>query len=124
LAALTGACQRSHDGDHVTALSCYRRTATGVSLSIRATPKARRAGIEGLRDGADGPLLAIAVNAPPEDGKANAAVIDVLAKALGLPKSAITLAQGAKSRQKTLHITGSADVLAAALDALIGDSHG
>ncbi len=95
-----------------------------MSLSIRATPKARRAGIEGLRDGADGPLLAIAVNAPPEDGKANAAVIDILAKALGLPKSAITLAQGAKSRQKTLHITGSADVLAAALDALIGDSHG
>lgn len=109
----------------MTEISCYRRTATGVSLKLRVTPKARHTGIDGLRDGADGPLLAIAVNAPPDDGKANAAVIDVLATALGLPKSAIALAQGGKSRQKTLHITGSADDLAAALDALIaGDTHG
>lgn len=105
--------------------SCYRRTATGLSLNLRVTPKARRAGIEGLRDSADGPRLAVAVNAPPDDGKANAAVIDLLATALGLPKSAITLAQGGKSRQKTLYISGPADDLAAALDVLIaGDSHG
>jgi uncharacterized protein (TIGR00251 family) len=102
----------------------YRRTTDGISLSLRVTPKARRNAIEGLRDGADGPLLAVAVNAPPEDGKANAAVIDLIAKALGLPKSAVTLAQGGKSRQKTLQISGPADALAAALDALIGDSHG
>jgi uncharacterized protein (TIGR00251 family) len=101
----------------------YQRTTDGLSLNLRVTPKARRNAIEGLRGGTDGPLLAIAVNAPPEDGKANAAVIALLAKALGLPKSAITLAQGGKSRQKTLHISGPADALAAALDALIGDSH-
>lgn len=105
--------------------ACYRRTATGVSLHIRVTPKARRAGIEGLRDGIDGPLLAIAVNAPAEDGKANAAVIDLLAKALGLAKSAIVLAQGGKNRQKTLQISGPPEALAAALDILIaGDGHG
>lgn len=103
----------------------YRRTADGLSLNLRVTPKARRNAIEGLREGPDGPLLAIAVNAPPEDGKANAAVIELIAKALGLPKSAIALAQGGKSRQKTLQISGPADEIAAALDALIaGDAHG
>ena len=105
--------------------ACYRRTATGVSLHIRVTPRARRAGIQGLCDGIDGPLLAVAVNAPPEDGKANAAVIDLLARALGLAKSAIVLAQGGKNRQKTLQISGPPDALAAALDILIaGDRHG
>jgi uncharacterized protein (TIGR00251 family) len=104
----------------------YRRTADGVSLTLRVTPKARRAAIDGLRDTADGAALAVAVNAPPEDGKANAAVIALIAEALDLPKSAVSLAQGGKSRHKTLHISGSADDLAAKLDALIsGESpHG
>jgi uncharacterized protein (TIGR00251 family) len=97
----------------------YRRTADGVSLSLRVTPKARRDAIEGLRDGPDGPALAVAVNAPPEDGKANAAVIALIATALDLPKSTVSLAQGGKSRHKTLRISGPADDLAARLDALI-----
>ena len=46
-------------------------------------------------------------------------MIDLLAKTLGLPKSAIALVQGGKNRQKTLQISGPPDALAAALDILI-----
>ncbi|HEU0069740.1 MAG TPA: DUF167 family protein [Alphaproteobacteria bacterium] len=97
----------------------YRQRADGLSLAVRVTPKARRDAIEGLRDGPDGPALAVAVNAMPEDGKANDAVVKLIAAALDLPKAAVTLAQGGKSRHKTLQISGPADVLAARLDAII-----
>lgn len=97
----------------------YRRGPDRLSLAVRVTPKARRDGIEGLREGPDGPALAVAVRAPPEDGKANDAVVTLIAGALGLPAAAVTLAHGGKSRHKTLHIAGPADALAARLDAII-----
>jgi uncharacterized protein len=52
-----------------------------------------------------------AVSAPPEDGKANAALIRLLAKAWRLPKTSITIARGATSRTKLLHITGPTETL-------------
>lgn len=72
-------------------------------LAVRVVPKASRAGIEGWMD--DG-VLKIKVQAPPEDGKANAEVCAVLAKALGLGKRAVSLAQGDKNRSKVLAIDG------------------
>lgn len=97
----------------------YRRGADGLNLAVRVTPKARRTAIAGVKDGPGGTALAVTVNAPPEDGKANAAVLHLIAAALGLPAAAVTLAHGGKSRHKTLHIAGPADALAARLDAII-----
>jgi len=103
----------------------YRPTETGLRLAVRVTPRARRAAVEGLRAGPDGPVLAVTVTAAPEDGKANAAVVTVLAKALDLPKSAVTIVQGAKSRNKTVALDGPTDTLSRKLEALIsGVPHG
>ncbi|MDP2206921.1 MAG: DUF167 domain-containing protein [Alphaproteobacteria bacterium] len=78
----------------------------GVSVRIRLTPAARKTAFQGFADeagGADaGRLLKISVNAVPEDGKANRALIEFLAKEWGLPKSALGLIAGDTSRQKTI----------------------
>jgi uncharacterized protein YggU (UPF0235/DUF167 family) len=84
-----------------------RRTAAGVTIDLRAQPRARRSGLD-----CRGGVLKAAVTAPAEDGKANAAVIDLLAKAWRLPKSAFTVTRGAAGRDKVLSIAGEPDLLA------------
>lgn len=68
-------------------------------LAVRVTPGARVLGIEI----ADGRVL-VKVRSKPEDGKATAAVIDLLCQALGIPASRITLLRGATSREKLFRI--------------------
>lgn len=93
----------------------------GLRLRIRVTPRARRAGIEGVtHDAAGRALLVVKVTVPPADGAANAAVAALLAKALGLPKSAVTLESGATGRIKTVRLAGAPEGLARALEALAG----
>ncbi len=72
----------------------------GTLLHIRAQPGARREGIVGVQ--AD--RLKVAVHAAPEKGKANAALIEVVAKELGLKRSQIQLLSGETSPKKTLLI--------------------
>lgn len=74
-------------------------------LNLRVTPKAKheRIVIEIADDGST--LWRVYVNTPPEDGKANHAVIALLAKTLSLPKSAFTLTHGHTSREKRMTIT-------------------
>ncbi|MBI4967093.1 MAG: DUF167 domain-containing protein [Rhodospirillales bacterium] len=97
----------------------------GVRLELRLTPKARADRIDGLALDADGQwVLRLAVTAPPEDGKANRALIAFLAKSLKLPQSALALVQGAGHRRKRVAIQGSPNELAARLDAWIGGQHG
>ncbi len=74
--------------------------ATGARIEIRVQPRASRNTISGMRAG----ILRIRVTAPPVDGQANAAAIALLAQALDVPKSAITLVRGASSREKTLAV--------------------
>ncbi len=93
--------------------------ADGVTLTVRLTPKAGRARIDGVRATPGGTALAIAVTAPPEDGKANAALIALLAKALHLPKSALHLTHGGKSRNKTVTIDGAPEELMSKLTELV-----
>jgi uncharacterized protein len=79
--------------------------ARGVILPVRAHAGARRNAILGEREGA----LRVAVTAPPEKGKANRAIIALLSKKLGVPKSAIELASGETSPQKRLLIVGGSE---------------
>jgi len=79
----------------------------GVVLTIRAQPGARRSGIVGLSGG----MLKVAVTEAPEKGKANAAIIDVLAEALGLRRGQIELLSGETSRLKRVLIRGADAVM-------------
>lgn len=92
-----------------------------VTLYVHATPKARHSEIIGWAQDADGkPLLKVRLKAPPEDGKANAELIRLLAKTLGIAKSAITLERGGASRHKCLIIhDNSASSALSALPAVI-----
>jgi uncharacterized protein (TIGR00251 family) len=84
----------------------------GLRVSVRLTPKASRERIEGLAAEADGGVaLKVSVTAVPEDGKANAALIKLLAKAWRVPKSSLDIVQGATDRRKVILITGDAEQL-------------
>lgn len=78
------------------------QTPKGLRVDTRVTPRASRSAIEGVRDG----RLVIKVTAPPVDAAANAAVIDLLADTLDVPKRAITLVAGDHSRTKSFLVTG------------------
>ncbi|WP_121631174.1 DUF167 domain-containing protein [Tropicibacter alexandrii] len=71
----------------------------GAEIAVRVTPKASRNRIE-----REGDALRVYVTTVPENGKANAAVQKLLAKALGLPKSRLDLIRGATSRDKVFRI--------------------
>jgi uncharacterized protein (TIGR00251 family) len=74
-------------------------------IAIRVTPRSARPGIGGWRAGADGrEELEIRVSEAPADGAANAAVIRLLAKALGVPKSDVTIVSGQSSRHKRVAV--------------------
>ena len=63
--------------------------------------------------------LVVAVNAPPVDGKANQAVVRVLAETFGVPRSSVTIVRGETGRKKTVRIAG---VTAAAVEKIVGGS--
>jgi uncharacterized protein len=91
--------------------------ADGVRVRLRLTPKAARDRIDGIAaDAEGGRLLKVSVTTVPEDGKANAALIKLLSKEWRIPKSTITVVQGATDRRKVLHITGEPGDLLARLD--------
>jgi len=95
----------------------FKPVAAGYSLALRVTPNASRARLDGVATDADGtPFLKVAVTVPPEDGKANEAVIKLLAKDLRLPKSALTIASGAHNRRKVLLIAGDQRELEAKIE--------
>jgi len=91
-----------------------------VALSLRVTPNAGSDRIEGRELRADGEaVLRLRVAAVPEKGKANAAAVALLAKALGVPKSAIRLVAGETARSKVVEIAGDGPSLAARLEQLL-----
>lgn len=98
--------------------SAWRRRPDGVELRLRVTPNAARTAIEGIETRGDATVLRVRVTAVPDKGRANKAVVALLAKALGMPRSAIAITAGATARDKTLRIDGDPDALAARLAAL------
>ncbi len=85
----------------------FSTAADGLRVALRVQPGARRARIDGPVALADGSvILKVRVTAPPEGGKANAAVVKLLAKAWKLPKGALQVVAGAKDRRKTILVAG------------------
>jgi uncharacterized protein (TIGR00251 family) len=73
-----------------------------ADVEVRVIPRAGRDEIAGERDG----RLLVRVTAPPVEGKANAAVCRVLAKALRVPKTGVTVVRGETARDKTVRVDG------------------
>jgi uncharacterized protein (TIGR00251 family) len=82
-----------------------RRDGERLSFTIRVTPRASANAVAGLRDG----VLLVRVTAPPLEGKANDAVVALLAKALGTPLSAVHVVRGASSRTKRISVPRGAE---------------
>jgi uncharacterized protein len=79
----------------------------GVRVALKVTPRAARSAVDGIALDARGQArLAVRVTAAPDGGKANAAVIKLLAKRWGLPARDLRLISGAAARSKTLQVEG------------------
>lgn len=80
----------------------------GVLLSVHVQPGAKRPGLAGWH----GDAVKVRVSAPPVDGRANDAVVALVAEVLGVPAGAVTVVAGHTSRRKRLRISGrdAADV--------------
>lgn len=74
---------------------------SGVTIELRAQPRARRVALDCV-----GGLLKASVTAPAEGGKANGAIIELLAREWRFPKSAFEVTRGVTARDKVVSITG------------------
>jgi uncharacterized protein (TIGR00251 family) len=88
-------------------------TPTGITFAVRATPRAKKNKLGGVA----GDALKVYVTPPPEDGRANDAVIEVIADALGIKRRQVEIISGATNRNKVVRVTG---VTAAAVQSKIG----
>ena len=94
-----------------------------VHVYARVTPGAAKDEITGVWRGAEGEQrLAVKVTAPPDKGKANAAICKLVSKTLGLPKSAVSIMAGETSRLKTVALAGDTGVIVAAIKRLTGET--
>jgi hypothetical protein len=92
--------------------SPFTKEARGLKVALRLTPGAGQTRISGIAADAKGNLsLTASVTAPPEGGKANAALIKLLAKVWRVSKTSLSIVSGAGSRRKTLLIAGNGEAL-------------
>lgn len=85
----------------------------GVTFSVRVKPRAHRDAVLGEREGA----LEVSLRAAPVDGAANAALLELLADTLGVPRRNVSLLRGDTARNKVVRVEG---VSAAQVRALVG----
>jgi uncharacterized protein (TIGR00251 family) len=95
----------ARSGPRTSATDWLRPAPGGFSLSIAAAPRASRSEVTGVAAG----WLRIRVAAPPVEGAANQELVRFLARALGVPKRAVTVTAGAAGRRKTVLVTGVAE---------------
>lgn len=88
----------------------FHPTESGVSVTVRVTPRAGRTGIAGVRDD----VLLVKLAAAPVDGAANGALVALLSKAFDIPKRDITIRSGDRGRTKRVELAG---VSVASMDA-------
>jgi uncharacterized protein (TIGR00251 family) len=77
-------------------------SAQGVSFAVKVHPRARKNAITGII----GDALKLSLTAPPVEGKANQAVVEFFADLFDIPRSSVTIASGATSRNKLVRIAG------------------
>jgi uncharacterized protein (TIGR00251 family) len=94
----------------------WRSSAEGLSVALRVTPRGGRDSIDGIETLADGrSVLKVRVRAVADDGQANRAVTELIAKAIGVPEAKVRLLSGATSRLKQIAVEGDGAELGEAL---------
>ncbi|WP_024515063.1 DUF167 domain-containing protein [Bradyrhizobium sp. Tv2a-2] len=102
----------------------WRASTGGISVALRVTPRGGRDDIEGIETLSDGrSVLKMRVRAMADGGEANRAVIELLARALGVPKAKLRLVSGATSRLKQVAIDGDPAELGRSLRTLTQARH-
>jgi uncharacterized protein YggU (UPF0235/DUF167 family) len=97
--------------------SPFIAAAGGLRIRVHARPGGRRDCVEGLRSEGDGGVaIKVTVRAAAEDGKANGAIVTLLAREWGLPQRALALLSGATDRRKSFHLAGDPVALLARLE--------
>jgi uncharacterized protein (TIGR00251 family) len=97
----------------------WRYSTQGISVALRVTPRGGRDDIDGVETLADGrSVVKVRVRAIADGGEANRAVIELLAKALGVPKGKLRILSGATSRLKQIAVDGDPAKLGDALRTL------
>jgi uncharacterized protein (TIGR00251 family) len=97
----------------------WRFSAQGVSVALRVTPRGGQDAVDGIETLANGrSVVKVRVRAIAEGGEANRAVIELLAKALRVPKSSVRVMSGVTSRLKQVAIDGDPQKLGDALQSL------
>jgi uncharacterized protein (TIGR00251 family) len=97
------------------AAKAIRAIPGGVRLFVRAQPRASRSAVVGtIDDGRGGVALKVAIAAPPVEGAANDAIVELLAGVLGVPRRAVTIARGDTGRNKQIDVAGIDEATAVA----------
>ncbi|ESW73399.1 DUF167 family protein [Mesorhizobium sp. C277A] len=97
----------------------FRLRADGIDLFIRLTPKSSVDRLEAVETWADGRShLKARVRAVPENGAANAALERLVAKALGVPVSVVSVIAGGTARLKTVRVVGEPSTLVKSIETL------
>jgi uncharacterized protein YggU (UPF0235/DUF167 family) len=91
-----------------------------VRILLRVRPGASRTAVGGRYDGAAGPALVVAVSARAVEGQATKAVLEAVAAAFDVRRSAVTLVRGATSRDKLVEVDGDETALRPILQKLLG----
>jgi len=77
-------------------------TADGVEITVRVVPRASRSAVAGTR----GDAVLVRLRSPPVEGAANDELVEVLARALQVPRRAVSIVAGDRSRQKRVRVAG------------------
>ena len=92
--------------DSASPANFYRCSREGINLAVRLTPKSSRDEISGIESYDGNAVIKARVRAIPDKGRANAALVKLIAKWLGVPGSTVSLAGGGKSRLKSIAVHG------------------
>lgn len=102
----------------------YRADDRGLVVSVRLTPGSSRDAIEGEDRHGGRPVIKARVRARPEKGRANAALEQLFATWLGVPRSTVAVVNGRAARNKTLAVAGDSGLLGTAVDLRLGKAPG
>ena len=84
-------------------MSSVKKRAPVTRVAVRVQPNAARSQVVGFQDD----VLRVRVAAPAREGRANRALVDLLAESLGVPRSAVTILRGQTSRDKVVEVRGA-----------------